>query len=308
MFIGDTDLSKLDDRKLTLLRRDQIGFIFQAFNLVPTLTALENITLPMALAGRKPDQAWLDQVVAHRRPRRPPRATARASSPVASSSASPWPGPSPAGRRSSSATSPPATSTPAPAPRSCRSCARPSSELGQTIVMVTHDPVAASYAERVVFLADGRIVDEMSAPTAERVLDRMKQLRRVSAMFRTTLKNLAARKLRLLTTSLAVLLGVAFMAGTLVLTDTIGKTFDSSSPSQRGHRRLRPGRGRPRQRAARRAAGPPRHLARRRRSASVDGVAAAEGHIEAYAQLVDDDGEPIGNPEHGRARRSAAAG
>ena len=70
MLIGDTDLSTLDDKRLTLLRRDKIGFIFQAFNLVPTLTALENITLPMALAGRKPDPSWLDLVVEHRRPRR----------------------------------------------------------------------------------------------------------------------------------------------------------------------------------------------------------------------------------------------
>ena len=67
MFIGDTDLSQLDDKRLTHLRRDKIGFVFQAFNLIPTLTALENITLPMALAGRKPDQEWLDLVVEHRR-------------------------------------------------------------------------------------------------------------------------------------------------------------------------------------------------------------------------------------------------
>jgi putative ABC transport system ATP-binding protein len=117
VFIGNAELSSLSEKQLTLLRRDQIGFVFQAYNLVPTLTAYENITLPMDLAGRKPDSEWVQQVVTtvgladrlHHRP----------------SSASPTPVPSPAGPRSSSATSPRATSTAAPAPRSSPSCATP---------------------------------------------------------------------------------------------------------------------------------------------------------------------------------------
>ena len=171
-----SDLSKLNDKALTQLRRDRIGFVFQAFNLVPTLTARENITLPMALAGRKPDQAWLDQVVetvslgdrleppAERALRWP--AAARGRGPRAS----------PAGPRSSSPTSPPATSTRRSSGELLAFLQRAVKDLGQTIVMVTHDPVAASYADRVVFLADGHIVDEMRDPTAERVLDRMKDL------------------------------------------------------------------------------------------------------------------------------------
>ena len=125
VWIGDTELGSLNDKKLTQLRRDRIGFIFQSFNLIPTLTAAENITLPMKLAGRKPDRGVVRHRRRHRRSRRPARRTARRSSPVVSSSASPWPVRSRAGRRSSSPTSPPATSTPARAPRSSRSCVRP---------------------------------------------------------------------------------------------------------------------------------------------------------------------------------------
>ena len=171
--IGDTDLAGLDDRRLTLLRRDKIGFIFQAFNLVPTLTALENITLPTALAGRKPDTAWLDQVVTtvglrdrlgHRpselsggQQQRVAVARALASRPEIIFADEPT------GNLDSRSGS-----------EILEFMRRAVAELGQTIVMVTHDPVAASYAQRVIFLADGRIVDEMAAPTAERVLDRMK--------------------------------------------------------------------------------------------------------------------------------------
>ena len=156
--------AKLNDRQLTQLRRDRIGFIFQAFNLVPTLTALENITLPSALAGRKPDKAWLDHVIdtvgLRNRLEAPPVGALRWSAAARRRR----PGARVASRRSSSPTSPPATSTPARAPRSSSFMRTAVRELGQTIVMVTHDPVAASYADRAVFLADGRIVDEIDAP------------------------------------------------------------------------------------------------------------------------------------------------
>ena len=225
VFIGDTDLSGLDDRRLTMLRRDKIGFIFQAYNLVPTLTALENITLPTTLAGRKPDKEWLDQVVhtvglSNRLQHRPSELSGGQQQRVAvaralASQPSIIFGDEPTGNLDSR--------TGAEILSFMRSAVR---DLGQTIVMVTHDPAAASYAERVIFLADGSIVDEMTSPTARAGARPHEALRGVIAMFRTTLKTLAARKLRLFTTSFAVLLGVAFMAGTLVLTDTIGKTFD----------------------------------------------------------------------------------
>jgi putative ABC transport system ATP-binding protein len=174
VFVGDTDLSQLDDRRLTTLRRDKIGFIFQAYNLVPTLTAAENIKLPLTLAGRKPDPAWFELVVdtvglANRLSHRPSELSGGQQQRVAVARAlASRPeiifGDEPTGNLDSR--------TGAEILSFMR---RAVTDLGQTIVMVTHDPVAASYADRVVFLADGRIVDEMSQPTAERVLDRIKQ-------------------------------------------------------------------------------------------------------------------------------------
>ncbi|MFB6562502.1 MULTISPECIES: ABC transporter ATP-binding protein [unclassified Streptomyces] len=172
--IGTTELGTLGDRHLTELRRDRIGFVFQAFNLLPTLTALENITLPLSIAGRRPDRQWLDRVVsmvglAQRLDHRPGQlsggqqqrvAVARA---LATRPAIVF-GDEPTGNLDSRAG--------AEVLGFLRDSVR---ELGQTVVMVTHDPVAASYADRVVFLADGRLVDEMVHPTADRVLDRMKQ-------------------------------------------------------------------------------------------------------------------------------------
>jgi putative ABC transport system ATP-binding protein len=173
--IGDTDLTTLNDKRLTLLRREKIGFIFQAFNLVPTLTAIENITLPLALAGRKPDPAWLDLVIrtvglADRLDHRPSELSGGQQQRVAVARAlASRPqiifGDGPTGNLDSRA----GTEILAFMRQAVR-------ELGQTIVMVTHDPVAASYADRVLFLADGRIVDELSEPTPDRVLDRMKSL------------------------------------------------------------------------------------------------------------------------------------
>ncbi|MEU5542528.1 ABC transporter ATP-binding protein [Streptomyces sioyaensis] len=173
--VGTTELSTLGDRQLTALRRDRIGFIFQAFNLLPTLTALENITLPLTIAGRRPDQQWLDRVIAmvglsQRLGHRPAQlsggqqqrvAVARA---LASRPAIIF-GDEPTGNLDSRAG--------ADVLGFLRDSVR---ELGQTVVMVTHDPVAAGYADRVVFLSDGHLVDEMTHPTPERVLDLMKSL------------------------------------------------------------------------------------------------------------------------------------
>jgi putative ABC transport system ATP-binding protein len=175
VYIGETDLSSLNDRQLTVLRRERVGFIFQAFNLVPTLTAIENITLPLTLAGRKPDREWLQSVIdtvglgdrVHHRPselsggqqQRVAVARALASRPEIIFADEPT------GNLDSQ--------TGAEILSFMRRAVR---EMGQTIVMVTHDPVAASYADRALFLADGRIVDDMTNPTSDMVLDRIKQL------------------------------------------------------------------------------------------------------------------------------------
>jgi putative ABC transport system ATP-binding protein len=175
VFIGDVELGRLREKKLTQLRRDRVGFIFQAFNLIPTLTALENITLPMRLAGRKPDKAWLDNVVdtvglrsrlSHRpselsggQQQRVAVARALASQPQIVFADEPT------GNLDSR--------TGAEILSFMRTAVR---EFGQTIVMVTHDPVAASYADRAVFLADGQIVGDLADPTADSVFDRMRSL------------------------------------------------------------------------------------------------------------------------------------
>ncbi len=173
IFLGDLELSRLSDRKLTRVRREQIGFVFQSFNLLPTLTALENITLPLTLAGRKPDADWLDAVVttvglrsrlAHRpselsggQQQRVAVARALASRPKVVFADEPT-------GNLDSRTGSEILDFMATAVR----------QFGQTIVMVTHDPAAAAFADSVLFLADGRIVDSMTDPTAARVLDRMK--------------------------------------------------------------------------------------------------------------------------------------
>jgi putative ABC transport system ATP-binding protein len=177
VLIGDVELGSLNDRKLTMLRRDKLGFVFQAFNLVPTLTALENITLPMALAGRKVDQAWLDIVVdtvglRDRLGHRPSELSGGQQQRVAVARAL-------AAQPEIVFADEPTGNLDSRAGAEILSFMRTAvRELGQTIVMVTHDPVAASYADRVVFLADGRIVDELNDPTTDAVIDRMKHLGR----------------------------------------------------------------------------------------------------------------------------------
>ena len=175
VFGGEIDIASLDDKMLTNLRRDRIGFIFQQFNLLPTLTAEENITLPLDIAGRKVDRAWFDQVVdavnlRDRLRHRPTELSGGQQQRVACARAlisrpAVVFADEPTGNLDSRAS----TEILGFLQNSVR-------QLGQTIVMVTHDPLAASYADRVVFLADGRTVDEMTSPTADRVLDRMKSL------------------------------------------------------------------------------------------------------------------------------------
>ncbi len=173
--IGETDLSSLDDKALTVLRRDRVGFIFQAFNLVPTLTALENITLPLSLAGKKPDSDWLDSVIDTLRIRdrlehKPAELSGGQQQRVACARAL-------ATRPDIIFADEPTGNLDSKASAEVLSFMRRSvDELHQTVVMVTHDPAAAGYADRIVFLADGRVVDEMLDPTAQKVLDRMKVL------------------------------------------------------------------------------------------------------------------------------------
>ncbi|HEX9995198.1 MAG TPA: ABC transporter ATP-binding protein [Acidimicrobiales bacterium] len=175
LYIGDTDISGLGDDGLTTLRRDRIGFVFQAFNLLPQLTAAENVTLPLDLAGRRPDAAWIDRVVAtvglqDRLAHKPSELSGGQQQRVAVARAL-------AAEPEIVFADEPTGNLDSRAGTEVLRFLRTSvDELGQTVVMVTHDPAAAAYADRVLFLADGRIVDELVLPTVEQVLDHLKTL------------------------------------------------------------------------------------------------------------------------------------
>jgi putative ABC transport system ATP-binding protein len=175
VWIGDTRVDTLGDRGLTRLRREQLGFIFQLYNLLPTLTAAENITLPLAIDGRKPDPAWLDQIVetlglSDRLDHRPAQLSGGEQQRVACARAL-------LSRPQVVFADEPTGNLDSRAGAEVLGFLRRSvRELGQTVVMVTHDPTAAAYADRVVFLVDGRIVGELADPTAARVLEQMKHL------------------------------------------------------------------------------------------------------------------------------------
>jgi putative ABC transport system ATP-binding protein len=175
IFLGDVEISAANEKQLTLIRRDRIGFVFQAYNLIPTLNAEENITLPMALAGKKPDQAWYDQIVStvglsDRLKHRPNELSGGQQQRVAVARAL-------VSRPDLMFADEPTGNLDSKSGAEILTFMRDAvTNLRQTIVMVTHDPIAAGYSDRVVFLADGKIVDEMHQPTADRVLDRMKSL------------------------------------------------------------------------------------------------------------------------------------
>jgi putative ABC transport system ATP-binding protein len=174
-YVGGQDIGQLDDAGLTKLRRDRIGFVFQYFNLVPTLTASENITLPITLAGRKADQDWVEYLakqlgIAERLQHRPSELSGGQQQRVACARALVNKpdlifADEPTGNLDSNA----AAGLLAFLQRSVR-------ELSQSVVMVTHDPRSAAYADRVVFLADGSVVSELNEPTADSVLERMRTL------------------------------------------------------------------------------------------------------------------------------------
>jgi putative ABC transport system ATP-binding protein len=173
--IGEVDLAELKDKELTRLRRDRLGFIFQSFNLIPTLTARENITLPLDLAGRAVDEAWLGDLIeavglADRLDHRPNELSGGQQQRVASARAL-------AGRPELVFADEPTGNLDSRSGAEVLAFLRRSvDEFGQSVVMVTHDPKAAAHADRVVFLADGRIVDDMTEPTLERIIDRMTHL------------------------------------------------------------------------------------------------------------------------------------
>jgi len=175
VLLGDVELGGLSDRDLTLLRRRRVGFVFQSFNLVPTLSALENITLPLTLAGAKPDAPWLDAVIdttglRDRLSHRPAELSGGQQQRVAVARAL-------AGRPHVIFADEPTGNVDSKAGAEILGFLRRAvDDLGQTVVMVTHDPIAAGYADSVVFLADGRIVGGLDEPTPQRVLDRMKAL------------------------------------------------------------------------------------------------------------------------------------
>jgi len=173
--VGGSDITNSSEKELTQLRRDRLGFVFQSFNLVPTLSAEENITLPSALAGRKIDAAWLDQVVnavglGDRMGHRPNELSGGQQQRVAVARAL-------AGRPELIFADEPTgnldSTTGAEILGFMRHAVR---DFDQTIVMVTHDPVAASYSDRVIFLADGNVVEELTDPTPDRILGRMREI------------------------------------------------------------------------------------------------------------------------------------
>jgi len=175
VYIGDVDLTMLSEKALTLLRRRKGGFVFQAYNLVPTLTAAENITLPLDIAGEEPEKAWFDLVVdtvgvRDRLSHRPAELSGGQQQRVASARAL-------VSRPEIVFADEPTGNLDSKSGHGILTFLRSAvKDHGQTIVMVTHDATAASFADRIVFLGDGKVVDEMLDPTSERVLDRLKSL------------------------------------------------------------------------------------------------------------------------------------
>jgi putative ABC transport system ATP-binding protein len=174
VFIGDTELGPLNEKQLTLLRRKKVGFVFQQFNLLPTLTAAENIAFPLTLAKRRPDAAWMDQVVStvglsDRLRHKPSELSGGQQQRVAVARAL-------VERPDIIFADEPTGNLDSHSSGEILSFMRSAvDDLGQTVVMVTHDPVAATYAHRVLFLTDGKITDELMAPTRDSILDRMRQ-------------------------------------------------------------------------------------------------------------------------------------
>jgi len=175
VMVGEHDLGRMSDRQLTALRRDEIGFVFQSYNLVPTLTAAENISLPLAIAGRRPDREWYDAVIAtvglgDRLTHKPNELSGGQQQRVAVARALV------SRPRVVFADEPTGNLDSRASAEVLELLRRSVDEHGQTVVMVTHDPIAAAYTDRVVFLADGRVVDEVREPGQEQVLEIMTRM------------------------------------------------------------------------------------------------------------------------------------
>jgi putative ABC transport system ATP-binding protein len=275
VLLGDVDLGMLDDKGMTLLRRERIGFVVQAFNLIPTLTARENILLPLTLGGKKPARGWLRELartlgIADRPGHRPAELSGGQQQRVATARALVTRpdlifADEPTGNLDSRS-----------ATELLNQIRRAVDEYRQTVVMVTHDARAAAYADRVLFLADGRLVSDMRSPTADRVLDTIRELteprdgeglahrpNRSRGPFQEAghvarhVGGVIAHRLRYALTALAVLLGVAFIAarGVTTLVLPAGQLFANGRVRRAGRHR-----GRDRPQPPRR---PPRHPPRR---------------------------------------------
>ena len=258
--VAGVEITALDDTELTKLRRDHIGFIFQFFNLLPMLTAAENIALPLKLAGGKPDPEWLAELIekvglGDRLTHRPAELSGGQQQRVAVARAL-------VSRPSVMFADEPTGNLDSTTGGEILALLRDSVDtLGQTTVMVTHDAHAAAIADRVLFLADGRIVRDLGRSSAHEILATLEEM--TAAMIAVALKGVAGRKVRALLTALAIVIGVTMVSGTLVLTDTIQKGFDSVfgasyAADRRGDRRQGdrqglPERGRDRSRVAARA-------------------------------------------------------
>ncbi len=224
--VGGEDITAMGDRRLTKLRRKHIGFVFQSFNLLPTLTAEENVTLPLAIARVKPPAAEVDALLERvgltdRRHHKPAELSGGQQQRVAIARAL-------IARPTVLFADEPTGNLDSAAGTAVLELLRDAVTVdGQTTVMVTHDPRAAAAADRVLFLADGRIVGDLAAPTEDQIIAAMREATR--PMIRVALKSLAARRLRTALTALAVVLGVAMVSGAFTITDTMRGAADSLS-------------------------------------------------------------------------------
>src|SRR3954463_3190755 len=224
VLIDGSDITELDDAELTKLRRDKLGFIFQFFNLLPVLTAEENLVLPLSIAGRKPDRAWLAQLLEtvgleDRRTHLPSELSGGQQQRVAVARAL-------ISRPAVVFADEPTGNLDSKASEDVLRLLRQSvDEFDQTVVMVTHAPEAAVHADRLLTLHDGEIVSDAAPGSTDDVIELMKQIG-WEAVPSVALKSLWARKLRALGTTVAVFVGVSLIAGTYVITDTINKAFD----------------------------------------------------------------------------------
>ena len=292
--IAGEDITRMSDRELTRLRRKHIGFVFQSFNLLPTLSAEENVLLPLAIAGRKPEPRRRRRADGEHGPRRAPRPQARAA----------LRRPAAARRRRPRADLHADRAVRRRADRQPRLAAGAGvlellrtavDEDGQTTVMVTHDARAAATADRVLFLADGRVVADLDGPTEER--DPQRDEGRGAGMIRVALKGLAARPVRTALTTLAIVVGVAFVCAAYTLTDTMSGAADTlthaaydgtdavvvTKTAFRGS-----------QTADVRAQAPTISAGALERVRHAHGVALAVGDITDTAQIIGTDGKPVG--------------